>query len=235
MALPYPLELISNPNGFSIVDCPTLDRAARTAVLGHICQVVGKRYETLEDASTAVATLHFEYFKNKAARILPHDLFDKLNDEIMKFFGLIQDGRDFVTDEERMGYGNAYWRIVRANSKSDVGPIHADRWFWDLANGSLPEAYTRVKVWLPLIQDDKNPSLLLLPGSHQEEFTYSFHEDSLGKRRPYFDDPVISDMMTPAPVSTGQAVIFEDNLLHGGRVTSINRLSIEWTLAVYRS
>jgi hypothetical protein len=37
--------------------------------------------------------------------------------------------------------------------------------------------------------------------------------------------------MIPAPVRTGQAVIFNDRLLHGGRSTGVLRISLEFTLA----
>ena len=40
------------------------------------------------------------------------------------------------------------WRIVRPSQPGDVGPVHADKWFWDAGNGSIPADHDRFKVWV---------------------------------------------------------------------------------------
>ena len=44
-----------------------------------------------------------------------------------------------ITDEYNFGHGEVYWRIVRPNEKLDVGPIHADRWFWEINKDYTPK------------------------------------------------------------------------------------------------
>ena len=41
-------------------------------------------------------------------------------------------GKFSISDENNIGYGELVWRLVRPNKKDDVGPIHCDKWFWDL-------------------------------------------------------------------------------------------------------
>ena len=41
-------------------------------------------------------------------------------------------GKFSISDENKLGYGELVWRLVRPNKKDDVGPIHCDKWFWDL-------------------------------------------------------------------------------------------------------
>jgi ectoine hydroxylase-related dioxygenase (phytanoyl-CoA dioxygenase family) len=84
---------------------------------------------------------------------------------------------------------------------------------------------------MPLIQDDANPSLKVLPGSQNIIYEYGFAIDPGGKKKPRFMNIEIEQSMIPAPITVGQAIIFNDSLLHGGTVTSSNRVSIEFTIA----
>ena len=43
-----------------------------------------------------------------------------------------------ITDDEGSGYGEVYWRLVRPGADSDIGPMHADNWFWKLGHGEIP-------------------------------------------------------------------------------------------------
>ena len=44
-----------------------------------------------------------------------------------------------VSDENNIGHGEIYWRIVRPKSPKDVGSVHADKWFWDINNDYTPQ------------------------------------------------------------------------------------------------
>lgn len=44
----------------------------------------------------------------------------------------------FISDEEEIGYPEIYWRLVRPTPHRDVGPLHADAWFWELGHGTTP-------------------------------------------------------------------------------------------------
>jgi len=139
---------------------------------------------------------------------------------------------DFITDEEGLGYQNIYWRLVRPNCFEDVGAAHADKWFWDLGHGVIPAGFKRVKVWMPLIQDDENPSILVLPGSHLVDFNYRSISGTDGKKRPIFDDQQVLTRLVAPSVRCGQALVFNDKLIHKGQSTSSMRVSIEWTAAI---
>jgi len=138
--------------------------------------------------------------------------------------------RDFITDEECLGYPNIYWRLVRKNSQTDVGPVHADKWFWDLNEWRIPDGYQRMKVWIPLIQSSNTSSFLGLCESHLENYSYSHLEDDGGKRRPSFTQAEIIAKLEPLPVYSGSVIIFHDEFLHGGRSTNTTRISIEFTV-----
>jgi len=229
--LSSPLSLSSTSQGFSVVDSQELTQIASALVLEHISSAVGGNFESLKTAAEFVIRERFDDFKDKQGRIFPSNLAETFLYSLVEFGYLDSNAGEFVTDEEDLGFPNIYWRLVRKNSPSDVGPIHADRWFWDLSNADFPRSHTRVKVWMPLYQDDLNPSLLILPGSQSQEFNYSSRRDVAGKTRPVFEDIAIARRMQPAPVRVGEAIVFHDSLLHGGRVTTENRVSVEFTMA----
>lgn len=229
-----PLELSSTPSGFSIVNIADLTMIASKLILLHICETLNRKFDTLEGAAEFIILNDFSRFKNKPARIFANAPARKFVDYLESYGFLNTVDGDFVTDEEGLGYENIYWRLARRDSSSDVGPVHADRWFWELGENPFPNSHTRVKVWMPLIQDDHNPSLMILPGSQKRRYEYDFRTDKWGKRRPVFTNELVENAMVEAPVRVGQAIIFHDSLLHGGRVTSSDRVSIEFTLAQAR-
>ena len=225
-----PLSLSTTPSGYSIVDSTDLTSVASRFVLLHISEATNHIFDSIESAAETVTLNNFSKFKDKPARIFPK-LLAKQFVNYLESYGFLNviDG-DFVTDEEGLGYENIYWRLVRRNTASDVGPIHADRWFWELGKNLFPNSHARVKVWIPLIQDDENPSLMILPESHQKDFKYDCYVDPLGKKKPIFTDDSVSRAMVTAPVRVGEAIIFHDSLLHGGKVTDSYRVSLEFTL-----
>ena len=56
-----------------------------------------------------------------------------------------------ITGEDGYEEEEFYWRIVRPNTGSDIGPVHADAWFWELGHGECEAGSTRVKVWIAII------------------------------------------------------------------------------------
>ncbi|MCE2986524.1 MAG: phytanoyl-CoA dioxygenase family protein [Phenylobacterium sp.] len=226
-----PLDLAGTPDGFSIVDVPALQRVAETLVLSHLQAVAQRRFPTLTVATDFLSGEGYPAFREKSARMLPAEDFGRLHRTLLEEGFLDPAAGEFVTGEEGRGDPDVYWRLVRPDSPSDVGSIHADYWFWDLLGFDFPSGMQRVKIWLPLLQDDDNPSLMVLPGSHLRDFRYTSFVNHLGHRKPQYADEDITDRMIPAPVRTGQAVIFNDRLLHGGRSTGVLRISLEFTLA----
>jgi len=224
------IDLTSGKTGYSIIKCPEIRTGFEFLILEHLNELFKVNFDSvLQFLEPAKIDSYFELLKVKKNRI-----FSQSNS--LKALQILNSNNllrlldpSFITDEECLGYPNIYWRCVRANINDDVGSVHADEWFWALGHGSTPPNYTRVKVWIPIIQDDDNPSLLILPASHLEYFDYEYVEDSSGKKRPVFNNSEIIDRMIPAPVKNGECIVFNDRLLHGGRSTKLTRLSVEMT------
>lgn len=141
-------------------------------------------------------------------------------------------GSFVVSDEENLGWENMYWRLVRPDSESDVGPMHADKWFWDLGHGVTPPDVKRVKVWIAIFCEKGRAGFRLVPGSHRKEWPHH-GEYRDGFTKPQIDvpdDQLDISMFDSAP---GDAIIFNDQLLHGGAVGgALSRVSLEFTLFV---
>lgn len=224
-------ELALNPSGYSIVRSQTLTQLSASLIKDHMSSTLAKTFDNLREAATFVAANNFSEFKDKPNRILPQESVNDIISELSQLGFINPDENEFITDEENIGYPNIYWRIVRPNHESDVGPVHADKWFWDLGDATLPRGFERTKIWTPLIQDDSEPSLMLVPGSQKLKYEYGFKQDEFNKKKPTFYNPQISSQLIPAPVCVGESVVFHDNLLHGGRTTQELRVSVEMTLA----
>ena len=179
-----------------------------------------------------IAFNKFEDIKIKKNRLLNKENSKRLEKLIFNYLNLSEnDG--FISDEEIIGYPNFNWRLVRGNSPADVGPVHADKWFWDLNKDlELSPNSTRIKVWIPLIQNDTEYSLIVLPGSHKEKYDYdSIIESGTNKIKPLINNKYILKMQ-PAIIPIGSLIVFNDNLLHGGVSVPNLRNSIEFTLII---
>lgn len=125
------------------------------------------------------------------------------------------------------------WRVVRPNQPGDVGPMHADKWFWDAGYGygSMPAGFDRFKIWTAVHTEPGANGLCVVPGSHRREWRHHF-EDKDGVRKPVFDEDPDAVGAELLPLQAGQMVMFHDELLHGGVVNrgSTCRVSIELTV-----
>jgi len=137
-----------------------------------------------------------------------------------------------LSDEEEVGYGEMYWRIVRPDRPTDVGPVHADYMFWDLGHGKMPANSFRVKVWLALFAEKGKSGFQFVPGSHLENIPY------IGEKRGLITKPRLlveaKDLaLVPFAASAGDMIVFNDRLLHGGLVGGEKtRISLEFTMIV---
>ncbi len=139
-----------------------------------------------------------------------------------------------ISDEENIGYPEIYYRLVRPLPSLDVGPLHADRWFWDLGHGVMPanENFRRIKFWCSLWNSNGDTGFRFVSGSHKKEYKYS-SEVRDGFAKPMFDENSYSLKITNMQGSPGSLIIFHDKLLHGGYPTSNStRVSFEFTLFV---
>lgn len=170
----------------------------------------------------------------KATRILPKKAIDVIR--ATSFFKKLEEvyGAFDISDEEDVGYEEIYWRLVRPKKPSDVGPLHADSWFWDLGHGKMPaNVKKRVKVWLALFCEPGLNGLRLVPESQKKEWRYR------GEYRDGFSKPQIEEneadlTIELAYTKPGDAIIFHDKLLHGGAINQgeSTRVSIEFTIFV---
>lgn len=168
----------------------------------------------------------------KNNRILPKADYDAFL--TADFFKDLQDvvGDVLISDEENIGYPEIYWRLVRPPPHHDVGPLHADAWFWNLGHGDTPEGYQRIKFWFSLWNDEGQNGFRFVPGSHLKDYPYK------GKERDGFVKPSFNEDDHDLDVNIfrstpGDFIIFNDKLLHGGAVGGDNtRVSFEFTLFV---
>ena len=137
-----------------------------------------------------------------------------------------------ISDEEEIGHEEMYWRLVRPGGAGDVGPLHADAWFWNLGHGRTPEGAQRVKVWIAIHCDTGQNGFRFVPGSHKKDWPYH------GVERDGFVKPQIDVNDEDLEVSIfaskpGDAIVFHDRLLHGGAPGgATTRVSLEFTMFV---
>jgi hypothetical protein len=160
--------------------------------------------------------------------------------ESSEFYILLRSlfGSLYVSDEENLGRPNYYWRICRPNKEEDVGPVHRDSWFWECDESQQPaDDITRVKVWIPVYLDIGRSGLMVSDNSHTNQSVEWTKELRHGRLKPLFvrsAEPLnMHTLLTPP----GQAIIFNDNLLHCGAVNrgKTTRVSLEFTMIVPES
>ena len=169
----------------------------------------------------------------KAARILPQKTAGMIRKtSLMRNLERVY-GHFEISDEDNVGREEIYWRLVRPNQSSDVGPLHADAWFWDLGHGQTPANTKRVKVWIALCCEPGLNGLRIVPESHKKQWKYH------GEYRDGFSKPQIDEKEEDLNVQLvhtvpGDAIVFHDRLLHGGAVNkgSNTRVSMEFTMFV---
>ena len=136
-----------------------------------------------------------------------------------------------ITDEDEIGREEVYWRLVRPNCNEDVGPLHADSWFWELSEAK-EKKFTRYKVWIPIFCEENDSGFMYVSESHKKDWQYeSVIRDGKSKPIPKINEKDIE--ITKFQGSPGNIIVFNDKLIHGGYSTSITtRVSLEFTLYI---
>jgi hypothetical protein len=135
-------------------------------------------------------------------------------------------GEDGIEKEE------VYWRLVRPDSATDVGPLHADEWFWALGHGVTPAGHQRVKVWISIHSEMGQNGFKFVSGSHKKAWRYhGVAKDGFIKPQIDEDESALgAEIFMSQP---GQTIVFHDKLLHGGASGgSATRVSLEFTMFV---
>lgn len=166
----------------------------------------------------------------KKARLLPMGSIKQIR--ALSFFSFLESelGVFQISDEENLGYENIYWRLVRPNFPSDVGPLHADQWFWELGHGTTPPNVKRIKVWIAIYCEKGKGGFRFLRGSHLREWPYrGVMKDGIMKPEIEFSEKDLDlEVFQSAP---GDGIVFNDKLLHGGLVGGTKtRVSVEFTM-----
>jgi hypothetical protein len=168
----------------------------------------------------------------KTNRIFTKELLEKAMH--LDFFAELKEelGEVLISDEEEIGYPEIYWRLVRPLPFIDVGPIHADAWFWDLGHGQTPKGHQRIKFWFSLYNEVGQNGFCFVPSSHTQQYEYQ-SEVRHGFAKPVFDETKYDLKIDIFKSSPGDFIIFNDKLLHGGKAGgTLTRISMEFTLFV---
>lgn len=143
---------------------------------------------------------------------------------------------DIYDTKQHIGHEEVYWRLVRPQQASDVGPLHKDRWFHGAFNGGygmFPDDEVTLKIWIPIFCEPGKSGLRLLAGSHLKEWKYHI-EVTDGVPRPVPDEDLSNLGAELIPTEPGNILLFHENVLHGGALNSGNstRVSVEITMVL---
>ncbi len=171
----------------------------------------------------------------EAKRLLPMKDVDVIKS--LKFFKkLINDLPGVKISNEELIYPEEfYWRLVRPlthGGVDDVGPMHADKWFWDLGKGVMMNGYSRVKMWMSIFNESGQSGFRFVSGSHLVDWPYTgILKD--GNVKPKLDFCESKLDIEPFVCESGGVILFNDKLLHGGLVGGgKTRVSLECTLLI---
>lgn len=171
----------------------------------------------------------------KTSRVLSRESVEVIRS--MNFFKTLEKevGPFLISDEEHLGWENIYWRLVRPGN-SDVGSLHADKWFWDICSyGRVADfEHERLKIWIAIDTVPGKNGFLILPGSHLKTDWRWHSEERFGLNKPVFDDVVDKGKLKLLPLASGNTVVFHDAMIHGGadNLADTTRVSLEFTLLV---
>jgi hypothetical protein len=179
----------------------------------------------------------------KERRLFPQNAVDKIKQfsfmtRLSAVFGEFSISDVVYGDTVVQGRQEIYWRLVRPEAASDVGPIHADKWFHNVlgsGHGMFAAGIITVKVWIPIYCEAGKSGLILFPDSHKRDFRYEYVEKE-GFKKPVILEDIDDLGGTLVPTDPGTLLIFNERLLHGGAVNrgDFTRVSSEITLVLGR-
>lgn len=175
----------------------------------------------------------------KLSRCLENQACDEIKD--MGFFKKLEEdfspfmlGRVVYEREVDWQRDEMYWRIVRPNEPTDVGTLHADRWFHEsmkIRERVFPQGANALKIWIPLYVEPGANGLEIVEGSHKKKWNFKAVdiENTMKPRLDLDEDKVPRKLLRTEP---GQLVIFNEDLVHVGAVNQgqTTRISLEITL-----
>ncbi|RXZ33722.1 hypothetical protein D9O50_11510 [Oxalobacteraceae bacterium CAVE-383] len=183
--------------------------------------------------------LRHEKLWPKQTRCLPRESCGKIR--ILPFLQTLRDelgnftiSEVFYGDTHEAGREEIYWRLVRPNAATDVGTLHADKWFHevtDVGDRAFPRGSETVKIWIPIFSQPGKNGLMIVPDSHLKKYHY-YAEPGPGGMKPVIDENIATigaELMVTEP---GNMLIFNEGIVHGGAVNrgDQTRVSVEITM-----
>lgn len=143
---------------------------------------------------------------------------------------------DIYDTKQHHGEEEVYWRLVRPNTPTDIGPLHCDSWFHTALNdgrGMFGTDEKTVKIWVPIFTEPKKSGLMIVPSSHLQEWRYHIVTKD-GIPRPVLDEDTSLIDAQLIPTEPGNMLIFNENILHGGfiNIGNYTRVSAEITMVL---
>jgi hypothetical protein len=129
------------------------------------------------------------------------------------------------------------WRLVRPDVPTDVGGMHTDKSFEKVLNSgqlAYAEDESTIKMWIAVHTVPGLNGLYMVPGSHRRTWRFAHRSAADGYERPVLDEPLGEYTRELVPTSPGQALLFHEDLLHGGAVNTAPtcRVSLELTFVI---
>jgi hypothetical protein len=171
----------------------------------------------------------------KTSRVLPASAVRSVRS--MSFFQQLESeyGPIIIGDEENFGWENITWRLVRPRQK-DVGPIHADEWFYEVRPAQKRHAgCIPIKIWMAVYCNAGKNGLRLVEGSHRKQEVYKYRTEIRNNLAvPVYDGAEEALPLTIPKTNPGDFIIFNHFLLHAGVWNSedTTRVSIDFTIFV---
>lgn len=124
-----------------------------------------------------------------------------------------------------------YFRLVRPGKSTDVGSMHKDLWFHELYNADFDKV--SYKLWIAVEVSPSQNGLYIYPESRQMDLNYLAVETPDGPRPVPDFPPSVAGTELLVPTASGDAIVFQDTLLHRGavNVADTTRISVEITLS----
>ena len=168
----------------------------------------------------------------RPTRLLPADAIEFFQQSTMLRRLADAFGGAEITNEVEGKAPEIVWRLVRPDAVDDVGPLHADQWFWEIHGWPVPAGHRRIKIWTMVYGEPGRAGLRVAPGSHRGKPWKYEVEHRHGMDKPVFDEKASGVHAEMVDTPDGTSVVFDYGLLHGGSVTygDICRASFEFTI-----
>jgi hypothetical protein len=170
----------------------------------------------------------------KISRVLPESATKAVRQ--MSFYKRIEAeyGETVIGDEENFGWEGITWRLVRPKQK-DVGPVHADEWYYEARSSQRHPGYIPIKIWVAVYCNAGKNGLRLVEGSHRKMDVYKYRTEIRNNLVvPVYDGDENKLPFTVPETNPGDFVLFNHFLLHGGiwNNEDTTRVSIDFTIFV---